>query len=166
MTENKKVMDVNSLIVDNLTINDLDKISWSGSPTHIRYVKEALERVEKGEVDYLAVRDEEGHPISIGGVDYKVHKDAGTMWQIITKESLRGLGIGTRLIKELENRIKSRGINVAMLGVEKENTKAQDLYKKLGYEVCGETKDSWEQEDGEGKVSIHYADGVLMRKDI
>ena len=157
-------MDINSLIIDNLTLNDLDKISWSGTSTHIRYVKEALERVEKGEVDYLAVRDEEGNPVSIGGVDYKVHEDAGTMWQIVTKELLRGLGLGTRLINELEKRIKSRGINIAMLGVEKDNTRAQNLYKKLGYEVCGETKDSWEQEDGEGKVDTHYADVVLMKK--
>lgn len=166
MTENEETIDVDSLIVDNLTINDLNKISWSGTPTHIRYVKEAIERVEKGEVDYLAVRDVGGNPISIGGVDYKVHKDAGTMWQITTKESLRGLGIGTRLIKELENRIKSRGIDIAMLGVEKENIKAYDLYKKLGYEVCGETKDSWEQENEKGEINIHYADGVLMKKPI
>ena len=159
-------MDIDSVTVDNLTLNDLDNISWSGTPTHIRYVKEAIERVEKGEVDYLAVRDTTGNPISIGGVDYKVHKDAGTMWQIITKESLRGLGLGSKLIKELENRIKSRGINIAMLGVEKENIKAQDLYKRLGYEVCGETKDSWDQEDKEGKVSTHYADGVLMKKSL
>jgi len=164
MTANVEIKDINSLIVDNLTLNDLDKISWSGTPTHIRYVKEALERVEKGEVDYLAARDVDGNPISIGGVDCKVHKDAGTLWQITTKESLRGLGIGTRLIKELENRIKSRGVDIAMLGVEKENIKAQDLYNKLGYEVCGETKDSWEQEDGKGKVSTHYADGILMKK--
>ncbi|MEI6553042.1 MAG: GNAT family N-acetyltransferase [bacterium] len=166
MTSRIKIKEVSSFAVNDLTLNDLDKISWSGTSTHIRYVKEALERVEKGEVDYLAIRDEEGNPISIGGVDYKVHKDAGTMWQIITKESSRGLGIGTRLIKELENRIKSRNINMAMLGVEKDNTRAQDLYNKLGYKVCGETKDSWEQEDKEGKVSIHYADGVLMRKEI
>lgn len=166
MTVNVETKNINSLIVDNLTLNDLDKISWSGTPTHIRYVKEALGRVEKGEVDYLAVRGEEGDLISIGGVDYKVHKNAGTLWQIVTKESLRGLGIGTRLIKELENRIKSRGINTAMLGVEKENTRAQDLYKKLGYEVCGETKDSWEQEDEEGKINTHHADGVLMKKHI
>jgi ribosomal protein S18 acetylase RimI-like enzyme len=166
MTENEEVINVDSLIIDDLTLDDLDKISWSGTPTHIRYVKESLERVERGEVDYLAVRDVNGNPISIGGVDYKAHKDAGTMWQIITKESLRGLGVGSRLIKELENKIKSRGINVAMLGVEKENIKAQDLYKKLGYEVCGETKDSWEQEDNEGKVSTHYADGVLMKKSL
>ncbi len=166
MTENTEMKDVDSLIVDNLTLKDLDKISWSGTPTHIRYVKEALERVEKGKVDYLAVRDAKGNPTSIGGVDYNVHKDAGTLWQITTKESLRGLGIGTRLIKELENRIKSRGINVAMLGVENENTRAQNLYKKLGYEICGETNDSWEQEDEAGKLSTHYADGVLMKKSL
>lgn len=166
MKENIEIKDVSSLTINNLTLNDLDRISLSGTPTHIRYVKEALERVEKGEVDYLAVRDVDGNPVSIGGVDYKAHKDAGTLWQIITKESLRGLGIGTRLIKELENRIKSRGINTAMLGVEKDNTRAQDLYKKLGYEVCGETKDSWEQEDDKGNVSTHYADGVLMKKTI
>lgn len=67
---------------------------------------------------------------------------------------------------DAKNRIKSRDINNAILGVEKENTKAQELYKKLGYEVCGDTKYSWEQEDEKGKVSTHYADGVLIKKNL
>lgn len=159
-------MNIQSLTINNLTLNDLDKISWSGTPTHIRYVKEALERVDKGEVDYLTIRDEDGNPIAIGGVDYTAHKNAGSLWQIVVKEEMRGLGLGTRLIQELENKIKARKVKFAMLGVEKDNIKAQNLYRKLGYEVCGDTEDSWEVEDKDGNISIHYAVGVQMRKEI
>jgi ribosomal protein S18 acetylase RimI-like enzyme len=159
-----KEEEILSLTIDRLTIDDISNISWSGTPTHIKYVKEALERVDRKEVDYLAVRDVNNNPIAIGGVDYVVHKNAGTLWQIVVMESLRGLGIGKRLIQELENKIKARGLNIAMLGVEKDNIVAQNLYSKLGYEVCGDTEDSWEAEDKDGNISTHHAKGILMRK--
>jgi hypothetical protein len=45
-----------SLTVDDLTPADLERIGWSGGPTHTPAVAEALKRAEQGEVDYLAVR--------------------------------------------------------------------------------------------------------------
>lgn len=158
--------DVNFLTIDNLTISDLENIFWSGSATHVRYVKEALERAEKGEVDYLAVRDSNGIPISIGGVDYISHPNTGTMWQLVTKESVRGLGIGTKLIKALEQKIKDRKINLAMVGVEDTNLGAKSLYERLGYKVCGQEEDSWEEEDQYGNKSIHKARVILLSKNL
>ncbi len=152
--------------MDDLVFDDLKKINWAGSATHLKYVEEALNRAQKGEVIYLAVRDADGNPISIGGVDFCAHENAGTLWQIITKDSLRGLGIGTKLIESLEQKIKSRGINIVMLGVEDNNIIAQNLYKKLGYEVCGEAKESWKEEDESGRVYTHYADEILMKKQL
>lgn len=158
--------DVVSLIISDLAISDLEHISWSGSATHIIYVRKALERVEKGEVDYLAVRTPDGLPVSIGGVDYKSHENAGTMWQLVTREYLRGLGIGTKLINALEQKIKDRKINLAMVGVEDTNPRARALYEKLGYEVCGEEQDSWEEEDKDGNKVTHHAQVILLKKEL
>lgn len=170
MIENNKIPleknDIDSFIVDDLKLEDLDSIGWSGNPAHPRHVKEALLRVQEGEVEYLAVRNTDGSPISIGGIDYKAHENAGTLWQLSTMESLRGLGLGTKLITALEDRIKQRGIHKAMLGVENTNDKARALYKRLGYTECGQDTDSWEIEDKDGNKHTHYADIILMKKDL
>lgn len=158
--------DIDSLVINDLTISDLENISWSGSVTHIRYVEEALKRLEKGEVDYLAVRTNKGVLVAIGGVDYKSHENAGTMWQLVTREDLRGLGIGTKLISALEQKIKDRKINLAMVGVENTNPRARALYEKLGYEVCGEEQDSWEEEDRDGNKITHHAQVILLKKEL
>jgi ribosomal protein S18 acetylase RimI-like enzyme len=153
-----------SLTVDDLTPADLGRIAWSGGPLHTPAVARALERAEKGEVDYLAVRSPDGWPVSIGGVDYAAHEGAGTLWQLSTHGELTGLGIGTCLIAALEDRIRARGLPWAMLGVEDCNTRARALYHRLGYEDCGHAQDSWPEADDQGNVYTYHAEVTLMRK--
>ena len=155
---------VNALTLDDLTLDDLPDITWSGGPLHPRAVADALIRVKLGEVEYLAIRAPSGEPICIGGIDYAKHEGAGYIWQLATVEDLRGLGLGTRLIKTAERRIKKHGRSEAILGVEEANTRAKALYDRLGYTVYKRVKDSWEEGDKDGKAFIYRADVVLMRK--
>jgi ribosomal-protein-alanine N-acetyltransferase len=52
----------------------------------------------------------------------------------------RNQGIGTQLVDFAERRIFTEAPNV-FLCVSSFNTKAKDLYKRLGYEIIGELKD-------------------------
>jgi ribosomal-protein-alanine N-acetyltransferase len=52
----------------------------------------------------------------------------------------RNQGIGTQLVDFAEKRIFTEAPNV-FLCVSSFNTKAKDLYKRLGYEIIGELKD-------------------------
>jgi ribosomal protein S18 acetylase RimI-like enzyme len=52
----------------------------------------------------------------------------------------RGRGIGSRLIRFVEERIFQESPNV-FLCVSSFNTRAQDFYRRLGYDVIGEIKD-------------------------
>ena len=52
----------------------------------------------------------------------------------------RGLGIGTRLIEELERRAAASGIQTMSLSVESAN-RARGLYERLGYETVTERDD-------------------------
>ncbi|HET8738799.1 MAG TPA: GNAT family N-acetyltransferase [Acidimicrobiia bacterium] len=52
----------------------------------------------------------------------------------------RGLGIGTRLIEELERRAAASGIQTMSLSVESAN-RARGLYERLGYETVAERDD-------------------------
>jgi ribosomal protein S18 acetylase RimI-like enzyme len=153
-----------ALRVDDLNSNDLARIGWSGGPTHLRYVAAALERVAGGGVEYLAVRTPDGEPVAIGGIDYEAHPGAGTLWQLTTKESLRGRGLGTRLIEEAERRIRRRGLRLALIGVEEDNPRARGLYERLGYRVCGTEEHSWNVENGRGREQLHVARVALLAK--
>ena len=151
------------LTVSDLLDDDLDRIPWSGGPRHPIDVGEALRRRAVGEVDYLAVRAPNGWPVSIGGVDYTLNPDAGTLWQLGTHSELRSLGLGTRLITAAENRIRRRSLRVAVIGVEDSNRRAHALYSRLGYSDHGHEHASWDEVDEDGTARAHHAEVILMR---
>jgi ribosomal protein S18 acetylase RimI-like enzyme len=155
---------VDSLEVDNLTENDLYRISWSGGSLHLKAVGEALERAKRGEVEYLVVRAPGGYPVSIGGIDYAKEQRAGSLWQLTTHGQLRSLGLGSRLIGEAEMRIKNRGLDTAVLSIEDDNFRAKALYERLGYNAYGHEQESWDEADQFGNVTTHRAEVTLMRK--
>ena len=66
------------------------------------------------------------------------------MWQLSTHGDLRSLGLGAAHIKEAEARIKKRGVDTALLGVEDDNPRARSLYERLGYVGYGHENESWE----------------------
>ena len=155
---------VGDLKIENLVEADLAQLSWAGSPLHLKTIEATLKNSSDGQMEYLVVRDPNGYPISIGKIDYSSDVESGLLSQLTTNKALRGLGIGTRLIQEMEKRIQSLNREWAKLGVEESNTQARALYLRLGYEPYGHGKDSWEQEDRDGKVSTYHADLILMRK--
>ena len=73
-----------------------------------------------------------GEPIGCGGL--KFHGDEPTelkrMW---VAESARGLGIGRRLLIELESRATAAGSRVLRLETNKALTEAIALYRSTGY---------------------------------
>ena len=146
-----------------LTPDDLQAISWSGSPTHLRNVAAQLERVASGEVEYLAVLVD-GHPMAKGGVDFAKEPDAGTIWQVATHEALQGLGLATLLIAALEGRVEARGLTTVRLAVEPDNARARRLYEHLGYRTIGTSEASWEAERPDGSRYVHATTLVEMAK--
>ena len=152
--------------MDELTPNDLNDIDWSGGPSHPKSVAKALQKVPSGAMEYLAVRSPNGKPIAKGGIDYTYKPGTGYMTQLATMEELRGLGIGTHLIRAMEERILQRGLTKASLGVEDDNPDAQRLYERIGYKIVDKLVDSWEEEDEQGNMSTHHATGVIMEKDL
>jgi ribosomal protein S18 acetylase RimI-like enzyme len=153
-----------ALLVDDLQSTDLAVLEWSGSAAHVRHVAAALERALAGEVEYLAVRAPTGEPIAVGGIDYTKREDAGTLWQLVTHPGLRGLGVGTRLIRSAEDRIRARPRAWAVLGVEENNPRARALYLRLGYEAFGQEAESWEQETADGEIELYETTVLLLRK--
>lgn len=152
--------------VGDLTREELQLIGWSGSASHIENVARQLDRRDAGAVDYLVVRDGDGLPTAKGAVDYEEHAGAGTIMQLATRTDLEGRGLAQRIIREAEQRIRSRGLAVAVLSVEPENARARRLYEYLGYEPFGERETGWEHQLEDGTLGWYTTIVIDMRRDL
>ena len=157
---------VDALVVDDLTEADLSWLGWSGNELHIKSVSDALSRVPSGDVEYLVVRAPSGEPIAKGAVYNADPLGPGALWQLATHGDLQGLGIGTRLIRALEERARSRGLTSCWLGVELDNPRARTLYERLGYVAFGERDDGWDAQDSDGRTYWYATRVTLMRRSL
>jgi ribosomal protein S18 acetylase RimI-like enzyme len=153
-----------SLIVDDLTAEDLPALGWSGSAAHLRSVARYLARVPSGEIEYLVVRGADGTPVAKAGIDYAETPGVAEIMQVATHGGLQGLGLGTALIAAAEERIRQRGFAVARIGVEDDNPRARALYERLGYQEVARRADSWEAEAADGSLFIHHTVVTEMDK--
>lgn len=147
------------LIVRDLISADLPAAAWAGSGP-----AEALERARRGEVDYLVVCQPSGFPVATGGVDYTLVPGAGTLWQLSVHEAVRSCGIGTILIEAAEQRIRSRGLQRAELGVDDQLPRPRGLYERLGYIAYGSEPGSWPQDGPDGTSTLYQTTITLMHK--
>lgn len=155
-----------TLPIDDLNADDLPHIRWSGNPAHMRSVALKLQAVVGGEIDYLAVRAPDGSPIAKCLIDYSASSSEAEIAQLAVRSDLQGLGIATHLIHVAEGRIQDRGRRWAVLGVERRDRGVCALYERLGYEMFGQKNGSWEVEDDAGRVSMHQAELLLLRREV
>ena len=154
------------LTIRDLTHQDLPSCAWSGPATHLASVAKALDRAERGEVEYLAVCPPSDLPVALGGIDYTLHPDAGTLWQLAVHGALQPCGIGTLLIDAAEQRIRARGLHRAELAVEECNPRARALYERLGYVAYGRKPEAWDVGTEDGSVTRYETMCTLMRKEL
>jgi ribosomal protein S18 acetylase RimI-like enzyme len=154
------------LAVRDLEPGDLLSCTWAGRATHLAAIARALERVQLGEVEYLAACPPSGLPMGLGAIDYAKTPGAGTIWMLEVHPALQSCGIGALLIQAAEHRIRLRGLQRAELGVEISNPRARVLYEKLGYAAYGTEPDSWDQEAPDGAVTRYETVLTLMHKEL
>ena len=142
----------------------LSDIAWSGTATHLENITGQLQRVNRGEVEYLALRAA-GHAVCKGGIDFAKEPDSGTIWQLATHPQLEGIGLATRLIGEFEARAHQRGIRRLRLAVETDNARARRLYEHIGYHAMGKSEVSWEAESPDGSRFVYTTTVIEMYKD-
>jgi ribosomal protein S18 acetylase RimI-like enzyme len=157
---------VGALPVGDVCHADLEQLTWSGSASHLRNMAAQLDRVARGEVAYQTVRLPTGESVAKGGVDFAAHPDAGMIFQLATRDGLEGLGLASRLIAALEDRIRERGLTTSCLSVEPDNLRALRLYEYLGYRQCGHSQASWEAEGEDGSTFVYQATLVDLKKDL
>lgn len=145
-----------------LEAGDLVDLDWSGGPEHRRAVSEALGAAYANEVALVVGRLANGRLVALGGVDFRPTPDAGVLWMLSVHQRFRVLGIGTRLVRELERRIVARGREWSQLSVELDNPQAAALYRRLGYTEAGPALDSWPLAGGQ----TYVAACTLLQRDL
>ena len=68
--------------------------------------------------------------------------EVAVLANLVVRRSYRKKGIAKQLGKQVEDQVKEWGINRVALTVNKENTPALKLYKKLGYKVVFEDNEA------------------------
>jgi ribosomal protein S18 acetylase RimI-like enzyme len=153
------------LTVRDLTVPDLPACGgWSGIELADR--TEQLERARRGEVDYLAVCPPSGVPVATGGVDFTKPAGGGTLWQLSVDTALRSCGIGTILIRALEQRIRDRGLRWAELGIDEADPRPRALYERLGYVAHGREAAAWDEQATDGTITRYETMITLLHKEL
>ena len=74
--------------------------------------------------------------------DYGHVDDETPSFAISLHKEYRGLGIGTRMMQEMLNLLKSKGFKKASLAVQKANY-AVKMYEKLGFQILRESEEEY-----------------------
>jgi len=100
----------------------------------------------------VAVDDKELIGYAVGEIEKRGKGDtprkAGHVMNIAVKLQYQGMGIGTMLLDDVENRFQSRGADIAYLEVRESNMRAQQVYKHRGYEYVRTVENYYGDEDG------------------
>jgi ribosomal protein S18 acetylase RimI-like enzyme len=150
------------LTMRDLEPRDLSDLDWSGGSAHIRAVAAALQDSYTGEVAVVVLALANERLVGLGGVDFRPEPGCGRLWMLAVHHRLQSLGLGTRLIAALEDRIVAYGRSRARLSVELDNPRARELYQRLGYRELGPVRESWPLDDG----GTYAAACTLMERDL
>jgi mycothiol synthase len=137
----------------NRSIEDIKLLNWLNNETFREHydfrpstVEETQYTIENNpEIDingwFFAYLKEKPVGYVGTGIDKKFIEEKGIkrgwIWVIGVLKPERDKGVGTRLILEAMNFLKSKGMNEAMLGVDDTNvTKAIKLYEKVGFKIA------------------------------
>ena len=142
------------MTVRDFEAEDLADLEWSGGAEHVNAVAEALMASYQGEAVVLAVALPNGRLIANGVAYLHGYPDAAKLLMLSVHETFQNLGVGTRLIAALEERVRDHGLTTARLGVEHDNPRAAALYRRLGYREVGSTLDSWPVAGGRTYVTV------------
>ena len=152
--------------VGDLRDDEVPGLGWAGRPGYCDSVAEELVDRDAGVLDYLAVRGPAGLPIALGGVRFDRRRDSGTIYQLAVMPHLQSCGVGTMLIRALENRARARGASHVDLGVTDGNPRARALYERLGYVEFAHGTDKWTYRGEDGATVEVVDECTLLYRDL
>ncbi len=146
------------VVVRTVTESDLAGLEWEGQYAHYRRVyADAFERAESGR-SVLWIADLPGRGI-IGQVFIQLICDRpeladgenrAYLYAFRVRPDYRSQGLGKRMMQVVEADLRRRGFHWVTLNVARENTRARDLYERVGYHVVAPEPGVWSYPDQNG----------------
>lgn len=159
------------IIIRRATAEDIPLLEWGGEFWRLRerfenaYHEQQIGRrcflvadLNRYPVARLIVQFMRGNPLFANG------DTRGYLYSLQVMEPLRGLGIGTRLIRAAEEVLVEKDITWATIAVAKDNPDARRLYERLGYHVYRDDPGRWHYTDPSGKEHEVNEPSWVMRK--
>ncbi|MCE5209650.1 MAG: GNAT family N-acetyltransferase [Chloroflexi bacterium] len=146
------------VIIRTLVKRDLKALEWDGEFAHFRHLyADSYERMLRGQ-NLMWVAELPGTGI-IGQVFIQLNcsqpelADGHTrayFFSFRVQPAFRNLGLGTLIIKTVENDLRQRGYSILTLNVAKDNPRARKLYERHGFKVTGQEPGVWSYIDHQG----------------
>jgi ribosomal protein S18 acetylase RimI-like enzyme len=151
------------LLIRAVRADDLPKLEWFGSLAHFRDINQRTFKDHQAGLRLMFVADVHDFPVGQVVIDVTTRTYA-YLYALRVLEPLRGLGIGTELLKLGDRVAREHGFDQIQLAVEKSNTQARRLYERHGYHIFTERVDVWSYIDHHGKTHWVQEDVYGMRK--
>ena len=96
------------------------------------------------------------------------YPDCPEIYRLGVEEKFRGRGIGTQIIASCETEAISRGLEIIGVGVDFNNPKAWELYRRLGYRQSTviECRHEYKRERKDGTVETIREPGTFLIKSL
>jgi ribosomal-protein-alanine acetyltransferase len=112
-----------------------------------------LQYLQQRNTAVFLVAEKGGRIVGEGIALIRHHKASvsGRVYSLAVDPANRGQGIGERLMREMVEQLRARGVRRLYLEVQASNAKAVALYERLGFKSIGELPDYY----GDGKAGVH-----------
>lgn len=141
------------------TVDDLPKLEWHGQYRHYRNLFRRTFQEQQLGNRMMLLADSNGFPVGHVFIQFQSNNPSVSrgvprsyFYSFRVMDILRGMGIGTRLLKEAELLSRQQGIGWATLAVAKDNILAGRLYERLGYHIFADDPGVWSYIDHRGRL--------------
>lgn len=145
-------------VIRSMVESDLPALEWEGEYTHFRNVyAQNFRSMQNGNLLIWVVEDDKS--LLVGQVFILLlsqNKEIADgihrayLFSFRIKPAYRNQGLGSAVIRFVEEDLKNRGFSSIRLNVARNNIKARRLYERSGYRVIGSDPGVWNYQDQNG----------------
>jgi ribosomal protein S18 acetylase RimI-like enzyme len=146
------------VVIRHLAKKDLRALEWEGEFTHFRRLYgESYKRMLRGDtIMWVAELPDSGIigqvfiQLNCGRPELANGIDRAYLYSFRIRPSFRNLGLGSLILKTIEEDLLERSYKSITLNVAKDNLRARHLYERHGYKVVDHEPGVWSYIDHEG----------------
>ncbi|MEL7590569.1 MAG: GNAT family N-acetyltransferase [Anaerolineaceae bacterium] len=151
--------DLAKVSIRRMTREDLPALEWNGEFKHFRNVyKSVYHRMQQGGADAWVAESAQGEIIGQVFLQYMSDRpeladgwNRAYLYSFRIKPLYRSRGLGTRMLRVLEDALIARHYHHVTLNVARDNPDAIRLYKRQGFQIIAEEPGIWSYIDHEGQ---------------